>query len=162
MLQSRQWLNGRCYQNSFRSTSVDEAWLDQLRQLREADRLNRQSEVEVEQQPQAEQRQASELLRQSRAHELLRQVQKTLLGGQGLLDIFERKGQYDRVLTLVWQGPISAARKPDPDDPAEYSYVLVGVRQGQLWVNGKPLASAEPKALQAALLEACQKPGRQK
>ena len=141
---------------------MDSEWLNQLRHLREADRLKQPSAEEQKEQIQTEQRQASELLRRSRAHELLRQVQKALLGGQGLLDIFERKGQYDRVLTLVWQGPISAARKPDPDDPAQYNYILVGIRQGKLWVNGKSLPEATPEALKAALLEACKKPGRQK
>ncbi len=138
-------------------------WLEQLRQLREADQSAHPDPLQAEEGPaQVTQRQASELLRQSRAHELLRQVQKTLLGGQGLLDIFERQKQYDRVLTLVWQGPISAARKPDPDDPAPYSYILVGVRNGKLWVNGKVLASAAPEALQQALLQAARNPGREK
>jgi hypothetical protein len=65
-------------------------------------------------------------------------------------------------LTLVWQGPVSRARKPDPDDPAGYSYILVGVREGRLWVNGKPLAEATPEALKAALLQAARKPGRER
>jgi hypothetical protein len=141
---------------------MNDDWLDQLHQIREADQARRQSEVEQQEQLQARQRQASDLLRQSHAHELLRQMQKTLLGGQGLLDVFERKGQYDRVLTLVWQGPVSAARKPDPDDPTGYSYILVGVREGRLWVNGQPLAEATPAALKAALLQAARRPGRER
>lgn len=141
---------------------MNDDWLQQLQQLRENDRARQQDRLKAEEQVQSPQRQASDLLRQARAHELLRQVQKTLLGGQGLLDIFERKGQYDRVLTLVWQGPISAARKPDPDDPAGYSYIMVGVRNGRLWVNGKALPEATPAALQAALVRAARNPGRER
>lgn len=141
---------------------MSDDWLQQLRQLRENDRTRRQDRPGAREQVHSPQRQASDLLRQARAHELLRQVQKTLLDGQGLLDIFERKGQYDRVLTLVWQGPISAARKPDPDDPAGYSYILVGVRNGRLWVNGKALPEATPAALQAALVLAAKNPGRER
>ncbi len=141
---------------------MNDDWLQQLRQLREDDLARHPARLEAEEQAPSPQRQASDLLRQARAHELLRQVQKTLLDGQGLLDIFERKGQYDRVLTLVWQGPISAARKPDPDDPAGYSYILVGVRNGRLWVNGKALPEASPAALKAALVLAARNPGRER
>lgn len=141
-------------------------WLEQLRQLHEADRVSQETKFDKEQQKQEErqerQKQASEILRQSKAHELLRQVQKTLLAGQGLLDIFDRASDYDRVISLVWQGPISAARKPDPDDPAEYQYILVGVRQGKLWVNGKQIPAATPETLKTALLKASKKPGREK
>lgn len=141
---------------------MNDDWLQQLRQLREDDLARQRNSLEAKKQVQSPQRQASDLLRQARAHELLRQVQRTLLDGQGLLDIFERKGQYDRVLTLVWQGPISAARKPDPDDPAGYSYILVGVREGRLWVNGKALSEATPAALKAALVLAARNPGRER
>jgi hypothetical protein len=141
---------------------VNDEWLEQLRQLHETDKAKRQAESATKKQEQAQQNRASELLRQSEAHQLLRQVQKVLLGGQGLLDIFDRAGNYDRVITLAWQGPISAARKPDPDDPEPYHYILVGVRQDKLWVNGKALSSATPAVLKAALLEASKKPGREK
>ena len=91
----------------------------------------------------------------------MRQVQKTLLGGQGTLDFFDRAADYERVVSLVWQGPISAARRIDPDDPEPYNYILVGVRDGKLWVNGKKLSTATPKAMQTALLKACRNPGRE-
>lgn len=141
---------------------MSDEWLEQLHQLHEADKAKRQAETKPEEQQNLEPDQASELLRQSKAHELLRQVQKVLLDGEGTLDIFDRAGDYERAITLVWQGPISAARKPDPDDPEVYNYILVGVRQGKLWVNGKRLASATPEKLKAALLQASKKPGREK
>jgi hypothetical protein len=140
---------------------MSDDWLNQLQQLRDADKTKHQPPVEIDVESQRKQ-QAVDLLRKSRAHELLRQVQKTLLGGQGTLDFFDRKGDYERVISLVWQGPISEARRPDPDDSEPYNYILVGVRKETLWVNGKKVAEATPEALKAALLEACRKPGRAK
>ena len=140
---------------------MNDDWLKQLQQLHDDDKAKQQPKVDdVGAKALKQQKEAATLLRKSKAHELLRQIQKTLLGGGGILDIYEQKSDYERVISLVWQGPISAARRPDPDDPEAYSYILVGVRQGKLWVNGKQVAKATPEALQAALLQACKKPGR--
>lgn len=136
---------------------MSDEWLEQLRGLHEADKAKREAAVEPEQ-PQDRQSQAAKILQQSKAHTLLRQVQKVLLGGGGQLDVFESTTQYDRGLALVWQGPISAARKPKPNDPDEYHYILIGVRDGRLWVNGKALPSATVEALKAALLAASKHP----
>lgn len=141
---------------------MSDDWLDQLQQLREADKAKHQPPESVDTEALKKQKAAVDLLHQSRAHELLRQVQKTLLGGQGILDFFDRKGDYERVISLVWQGPISKARRPDPDDSEPYNYILVGVRKEKLWVNGKQVAEATPPALQAALLVACRKMGQAK
>ena len=145
---------------------MSDDWLEELRQLHEADKAKHQAEAAARQQQQkkkkAQRDKAIDLLRQSQAHELLRQVQKTLLAGQGTLDILDQASDYERVITLVWQGPISAAQRPNPTDPEEYNYVLVGVRQGQLWVNGKQVPSATPEALKVALLRACKNPERAK
>ncbi|MBN1992004.1 MAG: hypothetical protein JW953_04825 [Anaerolineae bacterium] len=140
---------------------MSDEWLDQLRQLHEADKAQREAEAPPEPEPPPPSR-ASELLRQSEAHQHLREIQKVLLNGGGTLDIFDRASDYERVVTLAWQGPISAARKPDPDDPEPYHYILVGVRKDKLWVNGQSLPNAQPETLKAALLEACKKPGREK
>ena len=140
-------------------------WLAQLSQLREDDKAKHQAEAEAEaekkRQEEARENQAGQLLRQSRAYELLRQVQKALLGGKGVLDVSEAADDYDLTITLAWQGPISNASKPDPEDPEDCHYILVGVREGKLWVNGKGLPSATPNALKAALLEAGKNPKRQ-
>jgi hypothetical protein len=140
---------------------MSDDWLAQLRQLHEADKTKRETALPLLSEP-PPQNQAAELLRQLQAHQLLRQVQKALLGGQGTLDIFDRAGDYDRMISLVWQGPISAARKRDPNDPEPYNYILVGVRQDKVWVNGKPLSEATPEALKTALVEASRKPGQEK
>jgi hypothetical protein len=141
---------------------MSDDWLDQLRELHEKDKAEQVAQSEEAAKTKAKPQPTLDLLRQSQAHGLLRQVQKVLLNGQGTLDIFDRAADYERTITLAWQGPISKARKPSPDDPAEYSYILVGVRQGKLWVNDKPLPAATPAALKTALLEASKNPKREK
>lgn len=140
---------------------MNDDWLDQLNQIREADKAQHQAKTQVEPEP-PPQNLAADLFRQSKAHELLRQVQKVLLGGQGVVDLFDQTKAYDRLMTLVWQGPISDARRPDPDDPEPYNYILVGVRKGQIWVNNKRVPNATPEALKQALLAACKNPRREK
>jgi hypothetical protein len=139
---------------------MSDDWLAQLRQLHEADKATREAARPPLPEP-LPPNQAAELLSQLQAHQLLRQAQKALLSGQGTLDIFDRAGDYDRVITLVWQGPISAARKPNPNDPEPYNYILVGVRQDKIYVNSKPLPAVTPEALKAALVEASRKPGQE-
>jgi hypothetical protein len=139
---------------------MSDDWLQQLQQLHEADKAERQTKT-AQDDTQPLPTPASDLLRQSNAHTLLRQVQKALLGGGGILDIFDRAGQYERVITRAWQGPISAARKPNPNDPTPYRYILVGVREGKLYVNGKKLKETSPEALKAALLWAGKNPGQE-
>ena len=139
-------------------------WLDELHQLREQDRVSRQAAQEQLDlsvlSSEGDDKQAVDLLRQADAHNLLRRVQKALLGGKGVIDFLDQKSHYDRVMTLMWQGPISAARNPDPEDPEAYQYILVGVRQGKLYVNGKEVSPVVPEALKAALVKAAKKPGR--
>jgi hypothetical protein len=63
-------------------------------------------------------------------------------------------------MSLAWQGPISEARKPDPKSTEAYQYILIGVREGKLYVNDKEVAVATPETLKQALVEAAKKPGR--
>jgi transcriptional regulator with XRE-family HTH domain len=93
-------------------------WLDELRQHREA--------KQAQDQPAPEPPPLPDLLSQCKAHDLLRQAQKALLNGEGLLNAPVSQAQYERVMTLVWQGPVYAARKPQEDDPEEMYYILVG------------------------------------
>ncbi len=145
---------------------MSDNWLDELRQLHEDDKALHQVKIErqqrQEQEEQAQRNLAFELLQQSQAYKLVRQVQKNLLGGGGALDFFDNAYDYERVISLVWQGPISAARRPNPNDPAEYSYILVGVKKGKLCVNGQPLPASTPTALKNALLKAAKNPERTK
>ena len=145
---------------------MSDDWLDQLRQLHDADKAKRQAETDKESQQKKEeqrrQQQAINLLQQSQAHELLRQVQKAYLGGGGTLNISNQVGNFERVITLSWQGPISAAHRPAPETEDDVSYITVGVRQGELWVNDKHVSPPKPEALKTALLEACQNPRQRK
>lgn len=142
---------------------MSDDWLNQLRQLRERDKASRQPvEEAVDLSVLLAQRvqQAADLLRQADALNLLRQVQKALLDGKGILDVFSQTQRYDRAISLAWQGPISEARKPDPKSTEPYQYILIGVKEDKLYINDKEVAAASPEVLKEALLEAAKKPGR--
>jgi len=133
--------------------TTNDSWLTQLQQLREADATQQQAQ-ELRQ---TQRERSVSLMRQSRAHVLLRQVQKALLGGEGAIKVYENVEGYDQVFVLMWQGPISSAREPDRvEEP--YSYILVGVKEGQVWVNGQALPKPDPEAMKAALLQASKAP----
>ncbi len=138
-------------------------WLDELYNLRAVDKSRRQAETDLlDLQALAAQRdqQAADILRQTDAHNLLRRVQKALLDGKGLIDFFEHESEFERLMTLLWQGPLSAARSPNPEDPEEYQYIAIGVRRGKLYVNDDEVASLTSEALQKALVKAAKNPGR--
>jgi hypothetical protein len=142
---------------------MNDNWLDELHQLHEQDKTRHEAAVEqldLSVLPSQRVKEAADLLRQVDALNLLRQVQKALLNGKGVLDIFEQTKRYERAISLAWQGPISAARKPDPKNPEAYQYILIGVRQGKLYVNDKEVTPVTSEALKRALVEASKKPGR--
>jgi len=94
-------------------------WLDELYNLREEDKARRQTEPEpldLSVLTAQREKQAADVLRQADAHNLLRRVQRALLDGKGIIDIFEHKSNYERLITLVWQGSVSMARNPNPED----------------------------------------------
>ena len=141
---------------------MSDDWLDELRKVREEDQARVEAEIdELNLQVLDRKNQAIEVLRQSDAHNLLRKVQKVLLGSKGVIDILDTTEQYDRALTLAWQGPISNARVPRAEDPDDYHYILVGAKGDQLFVNGKLLKSATPDMLKSALVWASKNPLRQ-
>jgi len=159
------YLTGKTPTNMFESTSPalessqkTDDWLGQIRQLHEDDKLKLQREQE-QKQAQSRQEAATELLRQCKAHELLRQAQRALLNGAGVLNVFEQTEEYDQTLILMWQGNLSAARKPDNVNE-DYNYILIGVRRNKVWVNGKAISEVTPEALKVGLLEACKTPRR--
>ncbi len=134
-------------------------WLDQLKALRDESEA---AEKTAEQTPGptvlSEQEKATLALKDSQAHKLLRRVQSVLLGGKGLIDIFDRTNEFDQAIALVWQGPIAKARVPRPDDPAKQQYIIVGAKGENLYVNGKRLKLNTPEALKPALVTAAKKP----
>jgi hypothetical protein len=138
---------------------TDDSWLAQLKQLRQADEARQRVQELQRKRLQDQTGPTADLMSQSRAHALLRQVQKVLLGGEGIINVYEDVEGYDQALVLMWQGAVSKARKPDwVEEP--YSYILVGVKEGQVWVNGQALSEASPEAMKTALLAASKEPKR--
>lgn len=141
-------------------------WLDELQQIRDEDAVQ-QKQAEKLPTPKIDlsvlsshrDKSAADLLKHCNAHNLLRRVQHALLAGKGVIDLVDQSGQYDRAMTLMWQGPVSAARRPDPEDPEEYHYIVVGVRAGKLYVNSHEVTPMTPEALKTALVKAAKKPG---
>jgi hypothetical protein len=134
-------------------------WLDELDQIRREDEARqKEKRLDIDTSVLGSQEKAVSALRVSEAHKLLRRVQSVLLSGKGTIDIFDSPKQYDRAIALVWQGPVSDARTPNPDDPEDYRYIMVGACGKTLYVNGKKLNSITPEALQQALVEAAKKP----
>ncbi len=143
---------------------MNDDWLNELNKLREEDERRQAAEkaqaeaarLNLSLLGRAEK--ANKALKMSNAHKLLRHVQSVLLNGKGLIDVFDRTKEYDRAIALVWQGPISQARIPDPEDPADYHYILVGAKGDKLFVNGKKLRSNIPETLKPALVWAAKNP----
>jgi len=141
---------------------MSDDWLTELQKLREEDEAKRQAELdELDLSVISRQNQAAQILRDSDAHNLLRKVQKVLLNGKGIIDIFDRTKQYDRAIALIWQGPISDARIPKPEDPDDYHYILVGAKGDNLYVNGRRLKGTTPETLKSALVWASKNPMKQ-
>ncbi len=137
-------------------------WLNELRQLHEADKARQQAVVEpldLSLLTAQRNQQAADLLRQVDAHNLLRQVQKALLGGKGTIEIFKQTKSYEGAISLIWQGSLSTARKPNRKEAEAYDYILIGARQDQLYVNGQEVEPATSAALKIALLKAAKNPG---
>ncbi|GAB4441915.1 MAG: hypothetical protein Kow0031_23960 [Anaerolineae bacterium] len=137
-------------------------WLDELDSLYEQDKAQQQQiddeiDVTILNRPSA-----ADLLRDIGAMKLLRRVQSLLLRGGGTLDVYERNGPYDRAVTLVWQGSISNARRPDPEDPSDYYFIAIGVKGQHVYVNDRLVKNPTPEALKEALVAAAKQPGHQK
>lgn len=120
-------------------------WLDELDNLYEQDKQSQQQVVEELDLTILNRPSAADILRNIEAMKLLHRVQSLLLRGGGTLDVYERSGPYDRAVTLVWQGPISNARRPDPEDNSDYQFIAVGVRGSDVYVNDALLNLPTPK-----------------
>jgi hypothetical protein len=129
----------------------EDDWRSQLRQIYEVDRVRQQAQGEREETPEPE-IVAEALLRRCRAHDLMRQVQKTLLDGGGKLQFYEEVGGYDQAVVLMWSGPISAATKPASIADVDAA-IIVGANDGGVFVNDSQLAEASPETLKQVLLE---------
>jgi hypothetical protein len=139
-------------------------WLDDLNQIREDDKakleeVNRTLDSSLLDKKNS-QAKSIHLLAVCDAHNSLRKMNRVLLDGKGIIDIFDTSEKYDRVMTLVWQGPVSAARPPSQNDASDAFYIMVGAKDDKIFVNGKALKGTTPEALKAALVNAARKPAR--
>ena len=129
----------------------DDEWLDELRQIYEEDRARREAREKsrAEREPR---KTAGQFLKQCRAHELMRHVQKALLDGGGTLRFYEDVGGYDQAVILMWKGPISNAAKLADIEDVDTS-IIVGANGEGVFVNDRKLSDASPEALRDTLLE---------
>lgn len=144
---------------------MDENWMDELYRMHEEDKSKQETKKKVApldlsilSQNRIEL--AAATLRSVNAHAVMRRLQSALLGGKGVVDTFDSKGDYDRIITLAWQGTFSTARKPDPQTSEEYWYISVGAKGKRLYVNDKEVTPITPEAFKAALVKASKNPGR--
>jgi hypothetical protein len=128
----------------------DDEWGSELRQLYEVDRERRQAQEKREAAPTSA-IVAARLLQRCRAHELMRQLQKTFLNGRGNLRFYEQVGGYAQAVALMWSGPISAATNPQRIEDVDAA-IIVGASEEGVFVNDAPLSEASPEALKQALL----------
>jgi hypothetical protein len=138
-------------------------WLDELNEIREADKAKQAAQAKtgpVDAGVLGRREQASLTLRKCEAHKLLRRVRSVLLADRGLVDVFDRVKDYDQAIALLWQGPVSNARTPKPDDPEACYCILVGAKGDKLFVNNQPVRPATPDALKPALVRAAKNPLR--
>ncbi len=140
-------------------------WLDALIEIRQDDKAQHEAEAkeetsELDLSVIGKQNQATRLLSMCDAHKLLRRVQSLLLDGKGMIDVFDRTNDYERAIALVWQGPVSQARIPNPQDPEPYQYILVGATSRKVYVNKRELEFSTPEALKEALVWAARNPLR--
>ena len=136
-------------------------WLDTLIEIRQQDKAKHESQAKagnLDLSVISQQNQAASLLRICDAHRLLRRVQSVLLEGKGIIDVFDRTTEYEQAIALVWQGPVSKARIPNPQDPEPYQYILVGATSSKVYVNNRVLEFITPEALKEALAWAAQNP----
>jgi len=142
-------------------------WLDELYQMHDEDKAKQQTSEKIDplnlnvlSKNRVEL--AAAVLRNVNAHNLIRRLQSALLGGKGIIDISDNQDDYDRVITLAWQGPISNARKPNLEGPTKYQYIAIGARGEKLYVNDQEVTPLTPEALKSALVKAAKKPSKTK
>ena len=132
----------------------DDDWLAELRQVYERDKAYQQAK-EQSRSARVPEETAADLMRRCRAHELMRQVQKVLLNGEGTLQFYENVGGYKQALILMWKGPVSAASKPANIKDVDTS-IIVSANDRGIFVNDKKLSEPSPEALKQALLDLAQ------
>ena len=132
----------------------DDDWIAKLQQIYEANKVYQQAKEQRQLTPSPKDT-ADTFMKQSRAHDLMRQIQKVLLNGEGILRFYEDVGGYNRAIVLMWKGPVSAASKPANLKDVDVS-IIIGANDKGIFVNDKKLAKPTPEALKQALLDLAQ------
>ena len=130
------------------------AWQKKLKKLRD----NHQTK---ETPPKTTIGKSDALLKQVHALQLLRDMKQFLLDGVGKIELFKNTNGYDLVLALMWNGTISKPEIPRSESK-QRRHIFIGVRGGEIYVNGKHVPIATEQALQDALLAAAENPGFQR
>lgn len=135
-------------------------WLDDLYNIRREDeeRLNKhKKDAPLDLSVLGRREQAVSAMRVIEAHKILRRVNDALLNGKGVIkDIQDAK--YDQGLALIWQGPVSQARPPRPEDSDKCRFIIVTAKGKQVFVNHTPLKNITPEEFKAALVKAAKEP----
>lgn len=135
-------------------------WLDDLYNIRREDeeRLNKhKKDASLDLSVLGRREQAVSAMRVIEAHKILRRVNDALLNGKGVIkDIQDAK--YDQGLALIWQGPVSQARPPRPEDSDKCRFIMVTAKGKQVFVNHTPLKNITPEEFKAALVKAAKEP----
>ena len=133
-------------------------WLDELYNIRREDEEREsKKDIPLDLSVLRQRDQAISVMRVIEAHKILRRVNDALLKGKGLVKEVQ-DSQYDQTLALIWQGPVSKARPPRADDPADCSFIWVAAKGKEVFVNHKPLPNISPEAFKAALVQAAKEP----
>lgn len=133
-------------------TTQNDDWLKELQLIREEAKAE-QREKQAEREAKAAQLKSTvDLLKQVNGLEFLRDIQKNVLNGQGLLEQLDDTGKYERALALRWDGPMAAPTRPKDEGQAQHG-ILIGVAKNQLFVNENLVSPATSQALQKSLLQ---------
>jgi hypothetical protein len=137
-------------------------WLDALIEIRQRDKAKHEAKAKLSDVDlsilKKQNQEAARLLSLCQAHKLLRHVKNVLLEGKGTIDVFDRTTEYERAIALIWEGPVSQARIPNPQKPETCQCILVGATSRKVYVNRRELEFVTPEALKQALVWAAANP----
>ena len=133
-------------------TTQNDDWLTELQLIREEAKAEQREKQAAREAQAAQLKSTVDLLKQVNGLEFLRDIQKNVLNGQGLLEQLDDTGKYERALALRWDGSIAAPTRPKEGEQAQHG-ILIGVTKDQLFVNENRVSPATAQTLQKSLLQ---------
>ncbi|MCB9098237.1 MAG: hypothetical protein H6632_01765 [Anaerolineales bacterium] len=133
-------------------TTQNDDWLTELQLIREEAKAEQREKQAAHEAKVAQLKSTVDLLKQVNGLEFLRDIQKNVLNGQGLLEQLDDTGKYDRALALKWDGSIAAPTRPKEEGQAQHG-ILIGVTKDQLFVNENLVSPATSQSLQKSLIQ---------